>query len=70
VNMLNVENPDEIGADNLCELLQNVAVASIGPITSQTAQKLGINVDVEAKEYTIDGLVAALLEYFGMVYAV
>ena len=70
VNMLNVENPDEIGADNLSEFLQDVVVASIGPITSQTAQKLGINVDVEAKEYTIDGLVAALLEYFGMVHAV
>jgi len=62
VNMLNV--------DNLSEFLQDVIVASIGPITSQTAQKLGINVDVEAKEYTIDGLVAALLEYFGMVHAV
>ena len=61
VNMLN--------ADNLNELLQDVVVASIGPITSQTAQKLGINVDVEAKEYTIDGLVAALLEYFGIVRA-
>ena len=58
VNMLN--------ADNLSELLQDVVVASIGPITSQTAQELGIHVDVEAKEYTIDGLIAALLEYFEM----
>jgi uroporphyrinogen III methyltransferase/synthase len=61
VNMLN--------ADNLSELLQDVVVASIGPITSQTAHECGIHVDVEAKEYTIDGLVAALLEYFGMVRA-
>jgi uroporphyrinogen III methyltransferase/synthase len=58
VNMLNT--------DNLSELLQDVVVASIGPITSQTAHECGIHVDVEAKEYTIDGLVAALLEYFGM----
>ncbi|MBM3240930.1 uroporphyrinogen-III C-methyltransferase [Candidatus Poribacteria bacterium] len=62
VNMLN--------ADNLGELLHDVVVASIGPITSQTARECGIHVDVEAKEYTIDGLVAALLEYFGMVHAV
>jgi len=62
VNMLN--------ADNLSELLQGVVVASIGPITSQTAHECGIHVNVEAKEYTIDGLVAALLEYFGMVHVV
>jgi len=53
-----------LNAENLSELLQDVVVASIGPITSQTARELGIHVDVEAKEYTIDGLVAALLEYF------
>ncbi|HIE30212.1 TPA: uroporphyrinogen-III C-methyltransferase [Candidatus Poribacteria bacterium] len=62
VNMLN--------ADNLSELLQDVVVASIGPITSQTTQELGIHVDVEAKEYTIDGLIAALLEYFSTCRAV
>ena len=61
VNMLN--------ADNLSEFLQDVVIASIGPITSQTAHECGIQVDVEAKKYTIDGLLAALLEYFGMVCA-
>jgi uroporphyrinogen III methyltransferase/synthase len=35
-------------------------VASIGPVTAATARDLGIHVDVEATEHTIDGLVAAL----------
>lgn len=40
--------------------LRGVIVASIGPITSQTARELGLRVDVEASEHTIPGLVAAL----------
>jgi uroporphyrinogen III methyltransferase / synthase len=36
-------------------------VASIGPVTSQTARERGLRVDVEADPHTIDGLVAALL---------
>ncbi len=39
-------------------------VACIGPITAQTAQELGLPVDIVAKEYTIPGLVEALKEYF------
>ncbi|MFL5539460.1 MAG: uroporphyrinogen-III C-methyltransferase [Longimicrobiaceae bacterium] len=37
-------------------------VASIGPITSATVRELGIEVDVEAKEYTIPGLLQAIRE--------
>lgn len=40
-------------------------VASIGPITSATAQQLGIAVDVEADPHTIDGLLDALVEWAG-----
>lgn len=36
-------------------------IASIGPITSGTLREVGMNVDVEALEYTIPGLVAAIL---------
>ena len=39
-------------------------IACIGPITAQTAQELGIHVDIVAKEYTIPGLVLALKEHF------
>jgi uroporphyrinogen III methyltransferase/synthase len=40
--------------------LGGARVASIGPITSATARELGMTVDVEAEEYTIPGLVAAV----------
>ncbi|HET7459984.1 MAG TPA: uroporphyrinogen-III C-methyltransferase [Longimicrobium sp.] len=35
-------------------------VASIGPVTSQALRELGIEVDVEAEEATIDGLLRAI----------
>lgn len=41
-------------------LLDNVVLASIGPITSDTIRKHGLTVGVEAQEYTIDGLVEAI----------
>jgi uroporphyrinogen III methyltransferase/synthase len=44
------------------ESLDGVRVASIGPVTSETARSLGLTVDAEARPYTIDGLVAALVE--------
>ena len=43
------------------ELLNGVSVASIGPITSQTARELGLAVNLEAQEYTIPGLIEAIL---------
>jgi uroporphyrinogen-III synthase len=46
-------------------LLGRSAIACIGPITAATARAEGLRVDVEAREYTGDGLVAALLEWFG-----
>ena len=38
-------------------------IACIGPITSQTARELGLDVDIEAKEFTIDGLVEAIVQH-------
>jgi uroporphyrinogen III methyltransferase / synthase len=46
------------------ELLARTCVASIGPITTETAHKRGIRVDVTAAEFTIPGLVVALEKYF------
>jgi uroporphyrinogen-III synthase len=37
-------------------------IASIGPITSQTARTLGLTVHIEAREFTIDGLIKAIVE--------
>jgi uroporphyrinogen III methyltransferase/synthase len=41
--------------------LDGVRVASIGPVTTATARTLGIKVDTEARMFTVDGLVDAVL---------
>ncbi len=43
----------------------SVRVASIGPVTSETARARGVRVDVTAREYTVFGLVQALAESYG-----
>jgi uroporphyrinogen-III synthase len=40
--------------------LGNIQFASIGPVTSSTLRELGLGVDIEAQEFTIPGLVAAI----------
>lgn len=44
------------------EALEGVKIASIGPVTSDTARRHGLHVTAEARRYTIDGLVEAMLE--------
>jgi uroporphyrinogen-III synthase len=39
--------------------------ASIGPVTSSTLRDLGLPVDIEAGEYTMPGLVAAIVKHSG-----
>ncbi len=49
------------------QIMRHTQLASIGPITSRTARELGLRVDIEAKEFTIDGLVDAIVlheDYF------
>ena len=41
-----------------------IPAACIGPITSKTAHELGWRVVIEAEEYTISGLVAAIRRYY------
>lgn len=53
-----------IGKDRVYDLVKNSAIFSIGPITSETAEKLDLNVDITAKEFTIDGLVDAITDYY------
>jgi uroporphyrinogen III methyltransferase/synthase len=45
------------------EKLRGIRTASIGPITSATLRKHGLNVDAEAVEFTVDGLVNAILNH-------
>ncbi len=46
------------------DLLQGVALASIGPVTSETIRSMGLAVGTEASPYTTDGVIDALVEYF------
>jgi uroporphyrinogen-III synthase len=42
--------------------LDGIRLASIGPVTSSTLRELGLGVDIAAKEFTIPGLVEAIVE--------
>jgi uroporphyrinogen-III synthase len=44
--------------------LEGIRMASIGPVTSATLREFGLPVDVAAKEFTIPGLVAAIVRSF------
>ncbi|MBL9176410.1 MAG: uroporphyrinogen-III C-methyltransferase [Verrucomicrobiaceae bacterium] len=46
------------------QLPENCKIASIGPVTSAAIKQYGFNVDVEAKESTIPGLVAAIEKFW------
>jgi len=46
------------------EALRGTAIASIGPVTSATVRKLGLEVTIETSESTIPGLVQALRDFF------
>lgn len=48
------------------QLLARTCVASIGPITTDTARRRGLRVDVTASEHTIPGLVQAIEAYFDL----
>jgi len=52
------------GGGSLASIVGNAALASIGPITAQTIEELGGQVSVMAQEFTIDGLVRAMVDHF------
>ena len=43
-------------------LLEGVKLASIGPVTSTTARDAGLEITVEAREYTVEGLAEAMAD--------
>jgi uroporphyrinogen III methyltransferase/synthase len=60
-----VKNFKEIlPADQFKQLIEGVTVASIGPITTDTAIDLGFTVDITAEEFTIAGLCGAILNHY------
>ncbi len=46
---------------SLANQLDGVRLASIGPVTSSTLRDLGLRVDVEARDYTIPGIIEAIV---------
>ncbi|HLW53402.1 MAG TPA: uroporphyrinogen-III synthase [Candidatus Angelobacter sp.] len=58
-NFVSVLDPD---ADRR-QFLEGIVLASIGPVTSSTLRAAGLEPTVEARDYNMDGLVAAIEEY-------
>ena len=56
---------ESIGPAHMSAIESKVIVASIGPITSETARQLGLPPDVEAKDHSIPGLVSAFVDHYG-----
>jgi uroporphyrinogen III methyltransferase/synthase len=54
-----------VGEDNLASFKEKVKFASIGPITTKTAEEMDIEVSIKADEYTIPGLTKAIVERIG-----
>jgi uroporphyrinogen III methyltransferase/synthase len=52
--------------ENMKTLLKGITIASIGPVTTQTAKKSGMRVRIQPEQYTIPGLTQAIVKYFGM----
>ena len=50
-------------AADLPSIVGSAAVACIGPITAKTVEDLGGKVAIMAREFTIDGLVKAMVDY-------
>ncbi|WP_338031131.1 uroporphyrinogen-III C-methyltransferase [Desulfonema limicola] len=49
---------------DLKKLMQGVTIASIGPITTDTAKELGFDVEITADVFTIPGLCEAVEKYY------
>ena len=50
-------------AADLTSIVGKAAIACIGPITAKTVEDLGGKVAIAAREFTIDGLVKAMVDY-------
>ncbi|BAT53583.1 uroporphyrinogen-III synthase / uroporphyrinogen-III C-methyltransferase [Nostoc sp. NIES-3756] len=54
---------ENIFPNNIANALEEVCIASIGPQTSKTCHTLFGRVDLEAQEYTLDGLTQAIIHW-------
>lgn len=59
-----VRNFVQIAGKNVSKWLDGVKIACIGPVTAETARNSGINPDIVSEEYTIKGIVDAIVKHF------
>jgi uroporphyrinogen III methyltransferase/synthase len=52
------------GAEPVADLLRSVLIASIGPVTAEAALQCGIQTSIMPSDYTMPGLVRAIVEHF------
>jgi len=52
-----------LGGSRVHPSLDGILAASIGPVTSSTLRELGLGVHIEAKEFTIPGLIDAIIAH-------
>jgi uroporphyrinogen III methyltransferase/synthase len=50
--------------EDLKKLLNGIAIACIGPVTSRTAKGWGMKVHIQPQQYTITALTGAIVKYF------
>ena len=53
-----------LGDQDLPRLLSRTVIACIGPITRKTVEDLGMRPEIVSEEFTIPGLVSAMVDYF------
>lgn len=54
-----------LGKRDRRDYLHNVKVACIGPVTAKTATEHGLPPDIVAEEYSVDGLLDAMEQFYG-----
>jgi len=59
-----VKNFADIFGGRLPQMMKGVPVACIGPITADTAARVGLSCDIMPEDYTIPALVEAIVAYF------
>lgn len=60
-----VKNFVSMLGEDVLPLPEGVRVACIGPVTAETARRMGLPVHIEAERYTIEGLLEAILSLRG-----
>ena len=55
------------GFKNIADYIKGVKIASIGPVTANAIEELGMKTDIMPEEYTIKALAEAIEEYFQQV---